>query len=319
VLEDTTVMHHWRIPEDFPAAACVPVSTSNVLLGTLWVFSKERRAFTQQETNLLEVVAGRLASDLEREMLLRVGIDGARVKKQMAAAERLQQHQLPSFSPMFDGWELAGWTNQAGGIGGDFHDWFCLPDGLVAVALGDAGDTTEQGLAAALAGATLKAALRSHGQYHGDPEQVLQKANLTLWTSSAGDQFAKALFGLIETLTGRVTYAVAGKPGVLFLERDGWQSLTFRSPRLGEGPETDYRPVQCCLESGEALVMITDGVYNAADTAGRRLGEANLAEPLFHLLGLSANELVRAARDILYQHAGGPPQDDCTILVVKRT
>ena len=86
----------------------------------------------------MEVIAGRLAADLEREMLWQEGFAAAEIKKQIAAAERLQRNQLPSVAPMLDGWDVAGWTEQAAALGGDFHDWFCLPDGLLAVAVGHA-------------------------------------------------------------------------------------------------------------------------------------------------------------------------------------
>ena len=128
VLNDPETMGIWNVPEDFPTAVCVPISTPTTLLGTLWVFCNERREFSDQETNILEVVAGRLAADLEREMLLRAGLDGAMLQKQLAAAERLQRNELPTIAPLLDGWDVAGWTAQAQGVGGAFHDWFGLPE-----------------------------------------------------------------------------------------------------------------------------------------------------------------------------------------------
>ena len=122
-----------------------------------WVFCNEKRDFNDRETNILEVVAGRLASDLEREMLLRAGTDGAELQKQVAAAERLQRNALPTISPLLDGWDVAGWTAQADGVGGAFHDWFCLPRGLLAVAVGKAA---EQGVAGALTANAVKTAVR---------------------------------------------------------------------------------------------------------------------------------------------------------------
>ncbi|MBN1394933.1 MAG: GAF domain-containing protein, partial [Pirellulales bacterium] len=123
VLDDGPAMRTWNMPENFPAAVCVPVSTPTTLLGTLWVFADHPRDFSDRETNLLEVIAGRLAAELEREMLLRTGIDGAKLQQQVAAAERLQRHELPAIAPILDGWELAGRTSQAEGVGGAFHDW----------------------------------------------------------------------------------------------------------------------------------------------------------------------------------------------------
>ena len=196
-------------PEEFAAAVCVPVSTSTTILGTLWMFCNERRNFTAPQTNIVEVVAGRLAADLEREMLWQEGFAAAGIKKQIAAAQRMQRNQLPSVAPLLDGWDVCGWTAQAESLGGDFHDWFCLPDGLLAVAVGHAMDG---GVQAALAASALKAALRAHGQYYREAQQTLKRLNLTLWTGSAGDQRASLFYGLIETTTGRVCAAAAGRP-----------------------------------------------------------------------------------------------------------
>ena len=77
VLEDAHLFEHWRLPEEFAAAVCVPIATPTTVLGTLWVYSRTKRAFTDHQTNILEVVAGRIAADLEREVLLKEGVDAA--------------------------------------------------------------------------------------------------------------------------------------------------------------------------------------------------------------------------------------------------
>lgn len=158
VLDDAETMHIWNVPEDFPTAVCVPVASPTTLLGTLWVFGGERRDINDRQTNILEVVAGRLASDLEREMLLRESVDGAELKKQLASAERLQRSGLPTIAPMLDSWDVAGCTQQAQGLGGAFHDWFCLPDGLLAVAVGRA---QSDGIAASLTANAVRTSLRA--------------------------------------------------------------------------------------------------------------------------------------------------------------
>lgn len=316
VLNDEHLIRVWNMPENFPAAVCVPVSTPTTLLGTLWVFSNEKRDFNDRETNLLEVVAGRLASDLEREMLMRAGTDGAELQKQVAAAERLQRNELPTISPLLDGWNVAGWTAQAEGVGGAFHDWFGLPRGLLAVAVGKAGD---QGMAGALTANVVKTAVRAHARYHRQAERILQQVNLTLWTGSAGDQRASLFCGLIETATGRVCCASAGQPSVVRLRSDGWESLSHQSLLLGESPEADFDQFGHELQPGEAMVIFTDSVREATDGEKRPWGEAAVAEVLRTKLDLSAEELVAAARDALTSFAAAPDRHDFTVLVVKRT
>jgi len=316
VLENADVMQQWKVPEDFPASVCLPVSTPTTLLGTLWVFCDESRDFSSQQTNMLEVVSGRIAADLEREMLMREGIDGAQLKNQLSAVERIRRNQLPVIAPLLDGWELAGWTEQAQSVGGDFYDWFCPGYGMLAVAVGDA---IEQGLPAAMAANTLQAALRAHGQYHREAHQAIKQTNMTLWTGSAGDQYATLFYCLIETATGRLDYAAAGRPGMVVVRQDGWQSLSHHAPPLGESPETEYEPFGYELQPGEALVIFTDGVRDAAGSRGRLLGESGLAQPLIGQVDLSADQLVAIARNTLADHAADENRDDRTIAVVKRT
>ena len=71
VLEDPAMFGLWRVPEQCAACVCVPISTPTIPLGTLWIYSKEPRGFNDQETNIIEIVAGRIAADLERETMLR--------------------------------------------------------------------------------------------------------------------------------------------------------------------------------------------------------------------------------------------------------
>jgi serine phosphatase RsbU (regulator of sigma subunit) len=336
VLDQHDAPSVWNVPEDFPAAVCLPVSSPTTLLGTLWVFCNRPRDFNPRQTNVLEVVAGRLASDLEREMLLQVGTDGTKWQREIAAAQRRQHNESPTIAPLLDGWDVAGSTAQADSLGGSLHDWFCLPDGLLAVAVGRA---EEQGAAGALTAAALRTALRSHARYHRQPEPILQQINLTLWTGSAGDRRASLLLGLIETATGQVRWASAGRPTLIRFgsrgisprptdpkrgemsrlpDGGGWQSLSRPCIGLGESPETAFQQYDCPLQPGEVLLIATDSVCEAADAQRRAFGEAGLAAALQGKLDLSAEELVAAARAALDTHAARGDQDR-SILVVKRT
>ncbi|MEZ6107957.1 MAG: GAF domain-containing protein [Pirellulaceae bacterium] len=73
VLEDCSTTGHWESPEPAESAVCVPVSSATTPLGTLWVFGGEKRDYSSQETNLIEIVAGRIAAELEREAAVAVG------------------------------------------------------------------------------------------------------------------------------------------------------------------------------------------------------------------------------------------------------
>ncbi len=71
VLNNPFLQESWNAPEDFTTAICVPVSSSTAILGTLWFFSDDERNLSHQDSRVLEMVAGRLAAELERAALLR--------------------------------------------------------------------------------------------------------------------------------------------------------------------------------------------------------------------------------------------------------
>ncbi len=316
VLTDVDHQTHWNPPEDFPAAVCVPVCTPTTILGTLWVFSNEPRDFTDRETNLIEVIAGRLAADLERENLLREGSDSSQWKRDLSSLQRMQRNQLPSVAPLLDGWDVAAWNDQAGSVGGDFFDWFTLPDGLMAVAV---ADVTAKGMEAAFAAGTIRAATRAHGQYHRRADALLKAVNMTLWTGASGDQFAQMFYGLVETATGAIRYSCAGRPSILRLSAGAWESFTGSTAQLGESPETAYSEETCLLVPGNSLVVFSEGIRKATSASGSIQGENALAEVLAKHQNAPAATLVQIANELLGQPPAGGPREDRTILVIKRT
>jgi len=314
VLEDTGLFQQWNPPENFPAAACVPVATPATILGTLWVFCNSRRDFNDRETNILEVVAGRLAADLEREILVREGADAAHIKRQLDAAERIQRNQLPTIPPMIQGWDFAGWTSQAQPIGGTFYDWFSLPKGSVAFAV---GDVAGKGIEAALVASGLRAALRSHGQYHRNADNLLSQVNLTLWTGSAGDQSASMFCGFVDAGTDRLLYATAGPAEAMLLRPDHWESLEGDFAPLGHSPESRYHQVQCRLQPGNAMVIYSPGLHGSSKNSSGREKQTLLARSLTERLNESAKTILLTARQSLEED--GPPQSGRrTILILKR-
>jgi serine phosphatase RsbU (regulator of sigma subunit) len=315
VLNDKNLLETWNAPENYPAAACLPVSTPTTLLGTLWVFCDNLRDFNDRETNLLEVIAGRLAADLERETLLRASVETAELQRQVANAERLQRNRLPTIAPLLDGWQMCGRSRQADILGGAFHDWFSLPKGLLAAAIGRAA---ERGLVGAINADAVMSALRSHAQHRSQPERILHDANLTLWTGSAGDRHVTGLLGLIDPATGRVRCSSAGRPSVLWLRADGWQSLSQDAPKLGESPEAAFLQFGCELRPGEALVLWTAGSHDESAAADRRRFETGLAERLQSQLDIPADQLLATAATLLDGGRAPKEPQDRALLVVKR-
>jgi len=70
VINEDYLLETWRVPEDFPMSVCLPVMSQQIIWGTLWLFSEQRRDCTEHELNLMEYITGRLATEMEKLALL---------------------------------------------------------------------------------------------------------------------------------------------------------------------------------------------------------------------------------------------------------
>jgi serine phosphatase RsbU (regulator of sigma subunit) len=315
VLEETDLLPHWRCPEPFASAVCVPVSSPTMPFGTLWMFCSQPRDFSDRETNLVEIIAGRLAADLEREVLLREGTSAKKTELQLGAAAQQQRDQLPQIAPNLDGWQVAGYTEQADEVGGGFHDWFVLRDGNVAAA---AGTALGEPLAAAMTTATLSAGLKAHAEYRHNPQQMIQRVGETLWESGAGDRFASLVYAVAEPESGKVDVAGTGSVAGLILRSDGYEKIQFGDELLGHDPEPACRAERHVLSADEVLVLVTDGVLHhskrqsparALDALGKAL-QKHRQEP--------AERIVSCARQFVKKRSTSAQPKDQTILVLRR-
>ncbi len=315
VIEDTRVLPHWKVPEDYPAAVCVPVSTPSMPLGTLWLFAGELRDFSPEQTNVLEIIAGRLATELEREMLVRHSVDSKQFEQGLAEAADWQQQRLPNVAPLLDDWQVAGWCERGGLLGNSFYDWNVLSDGRLALAVGDAyGRSVESALSAA----ALHSAVNAHAEYPHDARQMLQRVSETLWSTSRGDQFASLFYAVIAPDAGEVEFANAGSSTAYAVSRDGAEQLASRTELLAAEPDCDYRQARRRIARGELLVILNEGAQTRLSAQGQPSAEAKLESSLTPHLSKSATQLVGQAKAAI--EAGGPnlAGRDLTLLLLKR-
>ena len=288
VLEDTRLLPHWKCPEDFAGAACVPVSSPTTPLGTLWVFCEQTRDFSALETNLLECVAGRIAAELEREMLLASAVAEHRHQRERAAARDWQQSRLPTIAPLLEGYEVAGQIGCGDDLPTAFFDWSVLADGRLAML---SASSHERGLAGVLAAASLQSAIRSHWNYPHTASQLLSRVSETLWTGSAGDQFASAAYAVLDSETGEVEIATAGHAAALVATvRPATTFPSSPQPPLGIEPEGKIATEKTRLAPGGSLMLISNPA--ALDATALASAAANMSsdvgkgarKPLCHML-----------------------------------
>lgn len=254
-LEDTTKYQHWNLPETCGAAVCIPVSSPTTPLGTLWVFSDEPRPLSDHEVNLVEIAAGRIASDLEREMLLTETHDIGRLRRSSNDAGERRRARVPQVAPLCDRWEIAARADDDGRMLGDFYDWLTASDGALCAAIGSV-ETTD--FAAALEVESLRACWRAHARHSSDCGHWLDWINDDLWRGST-DAVEAHLLALRAAANGTLSLAAAGRPTALILGLNGTRTiLTETTPTLGRDGEFRTTALDVELAAGESLFLCED-------------------------------------------------------------
>ena len=178
----------------------VPLVAGGTVLGVLHVGTLTRRRFTEQDAELLQMVADRAAMATQ---------------SRMSQAERgrgavMHRHLLPARLPEIDGFEFAS-RYVAGGdgkVGGDWYDVFVLPSGAVCLVL---GDVVGHGLAAAQLMSQVRAVLRSTTLHTDDPAEMLSQLDEYV-RNFQPDTMATVLCGMLHPATNALRLSSAGHP-----------------------------------------------------------------------------------------------------------
>lgn len=313
VLEDTSGQAVFTSPEPAGAAVCVPVSSPTAPLGTLWLFGDRPRSFSDREVNLVEIVAGRMAADLEREILVAASADANRLKRQLSTAERWQEDQLPHTSPLGDLWQVAGWTQSAEELNADFYDWFVAREEALAVVL---GSSRQAPLAASLCSSAVRAAIRAHAAYATDPAKLLRATNETFRMGSPGDQTAAVFLAWADAEKPVAQISVAGQLTVWKITAGGASRLARAASPLGTSWEGPPPSVKVRFAPGDFLLVLSDAAARACQDGGEDAEEELLSSLLNHRQQ-PASVLVELARDRLTALANAAQMGDCSAVVLK--
>jgi serine phosphatase RsbU (regulator of sigma subunit) len=259
-------------------------------------------------------LAAQIASALHRAKTYQV-------EQEMAVAGKIQASFLPDELPHIPGWQLAATLEPARETSGDFYDVIPLPNNQLGILVADVAD---KGTGAALYMALSRTLIRTYApQYHSRPDYVLKVANRRILTDTRTDLFVTVFYGIIDTITGTLTYCNAGhNPPYLFsVQNDSEaQALTKTGMALGvlEDATWEQRTIQ--LAPGDLLVLYTDGITDAENGQGAFFGEERLLKVTRANLERTAQDVHHALMTEVHRFVGDAPQfDDITLMIVVRS
>jgi serine phosphatase RsbU (regulator of sigma subunit) len=243
--------------------------------------------------------------------------DRLSLKHDLNVARDIQLAMLPRGTYRSPGLEIHGETRPANTVGGDFYDLLILPDGRVLVAL---GDVAGKGSPAALLMALLLAILRTLVDEGLDLAPLVARLNGQVARHAPPSRFITLFVGLYDPETSYLTWVNAGQNPPMIRRQDGqFERLEATGIALGMFEGTSYEERSSMLAPGDWLVMYSDGITEAENSAGQPFDEAGLTSVVTAWAAASAPELSTALLRAVDQHVGDARiGDDLTVLVLKR-
>jgi sigma-B regulation protein RsbU (phosphoserine phosphatase) len=242
-----------------------------------------------------------------------------RLEGEVRVARRIQAAMLPEpeAGGPGEGYEIGATLVPARQVGGDLFDHF--RDGSRVFFL--AGDVSGKGVAAALFMARAKAVFEAVAARESDPGAVLDTVNRNLCRENDAGMFVTAAAGVLDLTSGELAFALAGhEPPVLVPAAEAPRLLAAEGGRvLGLIEASDYPLNRLRLGPGDAVILYTDGVSEAQDTAGEFFGVERIVATAVSLQHVAAPALTGGLLGAVRAFAGEAPQsDDITILTLRR-
>jgi sigma-B regulation protein RsbU (phosphoserine phosphatase) len=230
-------------------------------------------------------------------------------------ARQIQMSILPRRSPRRGEFEIAGFTVPAEIVGGDFFDFIPVTERIHGIAIADASG---HGLPAALQVRDVYTGLRMGVARDFKIVRTVERLNRIIHQSRMSTKFVSLFYGEIEE-EGNFIYVNAGHPPPFHFHAKGVTALKQTGMVLGPSATASYSRGFLALEPGDALLLYTDGMTEAVDPKGREFGVERLKKAFLALKDRPADDIVRALTDKVGEYVRRAPEDDRTVVVVKRT
>lgn len=240
------------------------------------------------------------------------------VDRELSVVAEIQRSLLPESLPDIAGAEIATHYRTARHAGGDYYDFFELPNGKWGVLI---ADVSGHGAPAAVVMAIMHTIAHSDPERRCCPDALLEHLNRRLisrYTASTGS-FVTAFYGVYDPAHRTLVYSCAGHnpPRILRAGSAGVESLfDAQGLPLGVVEQSRYTCATVRLREGDALVLYTDGLTEARAPDGELFGVERLdAAAVGGALGAEAIA-TRVLERVKQFTDDAPPADDCTLVVL---
>jgi phosphoserine phosphatase RsbU/P len=295
-----------------------PIVSNDEVIGVFDLESDQLDAYSADDLEVLMMLASQVAIIIEKVMLHEQLIEKKRLEGQLEVARQVQLELLPAHDPVLAGFDISAYNFPTEEVSGDYYDWVRIYDDQIGLVI---ADVSGKGVPAALLMAFLRASLRAATHIGYSPHVSMSKVNYLLWESIERNQFVTAFYGLLDATNRTLTYTNAGHNPPLLIDAEGnTKSIDSGGVPLGMFRDTRYYEHYLTINPGQLLLLYTDGVTEAFNSAGEEYGTKRLMEAAKNGRHLPARALIDFIHADMIEWTGGlGATDDITFFIVKAT
>jgi phosphoserine phosphatase RsbU/P len=261
------------------------------------------------------------------ENLLLTAAEKKRLEEELRIARQIQMSLLPRGPLDVPGLGITALCVPAREVGGDYYDFFHLSHDRLGVLI---ADVSGKGTSAALYMAELKGLVLSLSEIYESPRRLLMEVNRIISEHLDSRSFITMTYAVLDVAQGVMTYARAGHTALIYLPgpsaaRRGVQVLVPSGMVLGlriDGAAEKFADLleeeRIELNTGDVIVLYTDGITEAMNSDSDLFGESRLSRIVEEHGHLDSGELrERILREIEAFVGGANQHDDMTMILLK--
>jgi phosphoserine phosphatase RsbU/P len=230
-------------------------------------------------------------------------------------AREIQQSLIPSGGLKGNRFEVAFRFSPLAEVGGDFADFFTLPNGLIGLYI---GDVVGKGLSAAMYASLVMGMMRGINKTGAEPADVLALLSRRIRVRPVTGRYCATLYAMFDPTNNELKFANAGLPYPVLVSNTGVSELALGGIPSGMFAGTSYEQQVVRLSPGDVVLFATDGLHEMRNQSGDDFAWKYLPETWSNCAQKSADESL----DILFEGVKhfspqSAQKDDITAVALK--
>lgn len=300
---------------------CVPLlNHDKQTIGIIQALNKnEKEDFVKSEIPIFQALANQAAIAIENARLYEQQKQKLLLDQKLDLARSIQSGFIPKKAPDISGYQIAGITQPATYVGGDYYDFIPVNGSSDYVFV--VGDVTGKGIPASLLMTSSRSILRTQVENNHSLTKTIGLVNRSLFRDTPIDKFVTLFCGKLDAENHLFSYVNAGHTDAFHIDykKDKINHLNKGGLMVGIMEDAEFEDEEIALEPGQQIIIYSDGISESQNANGDLYQEVRFKNWLLKHPNYTPQETIeRLMEDVKAFSESDEQSDDITLIVIKR-